>query len=117
MGMNTQLEMVRGDSAQFLLTVKNKDGSPFDLTGWAITMTAKKKKTDVSPFFQIGTVSGDIVIRAPATGGLADITIPQASTTPLTSDTTLFFDIEVTKALLRFTVDSGTLFIRYDVGS
>ena len=77
-------------------------------------MTARKKKTDASPVFQISSPT-DIVIRAPATLGLADITIPTTATSALVQSTTMFFDVQITKGALRHTVDAGTLLGKYDV--
>lgn len=115
----TQLEMRRGDTPVFNLSVFDPDdnNAPIDITGATIWMTAKASKDDADPgVFQISTTSGDITITD-GSGGRARIVVPANATSAFTADRTLFFDVQV-KLLVSSRVHTpveGTLVVKRDI--
>jgi len=113
----TLTQMTRGDTPTWNLAVTNDDGSAFNLTGCTIWFTAKYSPADADPgVFQLSTTGGEIVITN-AVGGLATITPLTTSTSGLTQDVVLYWDVQVrTPAPVRtYTVGFGTLGVRRDI--
>ena len=60
--MNT-INVYKGNTATISITVKSKDGEVFNLTGYEMTFTIKKKKTDLNHI-----IKKTSVITDPTTG-------------------------------------------------
>lgn len=110
--------MRRGDTPLWLITV-TQSGTPFNLTGYTIRMTAKYavNDSDADALFQLSTTTGEIVITD-AAGGLAQARPLRSSTSALTEDKTVYWDIQISKngsPDVTFTVDSGELLITRDI--
>lgn len=90
----TQLR--RGDTPVWDLAVLDTNGDPFNLTGYTIRMTAKTDidDTDADAVFQLSTTTGEIVITN-AAGGLATIQPERSSTNTLTTDITVYCDVQI----------------------
>lgn len=117
--MSTRLEMRRGDTPVWDLFVPREDGSPFDLTGYTIRMTAKRSvdDSDADAIFQLSTVAGTITITD-AANGLAEMQPERADTSSLTTDVNAYWDVQVAKDGSpdeTFTVADGTLTIKRDI--
>lgn len=113
--MSQQLEMRRGDTPIWELAV-TEDGAAFNLTGATLYFTAKLALDDADPgVFQLTNSAGITITDAAA--GEAEIQPRRADTNALTSDVTLFWDVQVSIAgsSETFTVLNGTLVIRRDV--
>lgn len=111
------LRMKRGDTPTFLLTVTDRSGAPFVITGFGIWFTAKDSPDDADPgVFQLTSTAGDIVITN-GPGGLAEITPPATATSGFTTDRTLFYDVQIRNVALTrtYTVCSGSLQVVRDV--
>lgn len=114
------IELVfRGDTPVLGLTVFQEDGvTPYDLTGHAIWMTAKRNKddADLDAVFQVSTTSGAITITN-AAGGVAQIVPPTTATSGLTADEKLFYDVQVRNlaGTRTHTTTYGRLTVRRDV--
>lgn len=111
--------MRRGDTPPWDITVTEADGTPFNLSGWTIRMTAKRDPgdSDADAVFQLSTAAGTITITD-AAGGLATAQPLRASTNTLTTDLTVFWDVQVAKDGSpdeTYTVDNGTLLIQRDI--
>jgi hypothetical protein len=93
-----QLEMRRGDTATWELTVTDKEtGSVFNLTGYTVYFTVKALQDDPDPgLFQLSTVNGAITI-IDAVNGTARIKARREDTSALTKDFRGFFDVQVSK--------------------
>lgn len=116
MATKTKLEMFRGDTFKWDLAV-TQGGSPVDITGWVLWMTAKLDPLtpDASAQFKKQSPSTGITITS-AVGGLARITVDPADTTSLTDTTTLFFDVQGKESGGAIhTLASGTLKVLVDV--
>jgi hypothetical protein len=46
------IQMVKGDSRNFVATIYDKDGNPFDLTDYAVTLSVKLNIRDTTYIFQ-----------------------------------------------------------------
>lgn len=111
--------MKRGDTPIWDLAVLDADGAPLDLTGWTIRMTAKRSidDADADAVFQLSTVDNTIRVTN-AAGGLAEMQPLRSSTSSLTTDLTVIWDVQIAKdgsPDQTFTVDSGELMINRDV--
>lgn len=112
-----QLKMTRGDTPVWNLAVTDGSGNPYDLSNCTIYMTAKTNidDADVDAVFQLSTVAGTITITN-AAGGLAEIVPLTTSTSSLTTDAQLYYDVQVTApGAKKFTVVKGTLIVERDV--
>lgn len=114
--MAVNLQMKRGDTVSLTVTV-TQNGSPFNLTGCAMRMTAKWNYTDAdgSAVFT-RTVGSGIVLTTPLSG-IATVTIAPANTSSLPAYTNnLFYDIQVTDTGSNvYTVQNGILTVDPDV--
>ncbi len=109
--------MVRGDTLKFTAAVK-LNGTPVNLTGATIWMTAKWSPSDPDNLsvFQASTTTYGIVVTS-AADGLFLVAIPPNITTPLPArKVELFYDIQMKNAATEvFTVAIGNLVILPDV--
>jgi hypothetical protein len=111
-----ELEMFRGDDESFDIVV-TKDGAPVDLTGAALTFTAKRRLSDAdaAAVVQKDSTAGGIAI-VDAAQGLARIDIAAGDTATLTSDERLAWDLQVLGADgKKRTLADGRLLIHADV--
>lgn len=115
----------RGDTLILETSIKNDDGSAFDLTGCKVIFTMKRSITDVdfAALAQVSTTSsapvgGGVVITSPPQNGQCVITVPSAATAGKLPDNevVLIYDIEVIDTLGRvFTTEDGTVTVDADV--
>lgn len=61
-----EIKIYRGDSINITVTIKDHDGTIFDLTGYAGKLTVKSNSNDVDLKAKIGPITG--VADAPTTG-------------------------------------------------
>lgn len=116
----TITQMTRGDTPLWTLTATQQDGvTPFDLAGYTIRMTAKRTyaDTDADAVFQLSTDTGEIIITD-AAAGTATIRPLRSSTSGLTADAVLVWDVQI--ALdgapdVTYTIATGTLRVAQDV--
>lgn len=117
MAANVNLEMVRGDTRVWSMTIKTRDGNPFDLTGYTVKMTAKRAVTDAdgSAVFQKTSPAGGITINSP-TAGTITVTLSPSDTSGLPAYTIrLVYDLQVTNGTDTRTALLGYLLIKPDV--
>jgi hypothetical protein len=113
------LEMVRGDTAEWDITVRDPNTKlPKDITGATITMMVKNDYDDAdgSAVASVATGgSGITITNGPL--GQAHITFPTNATSGLPNDTlNLVYDIQVTSAAgKKWTVERGPFTIRPEV--
>jgi hypothetical protein len=111
-----QLEMWRGDTTPFILTL---DDTSYDLSAVTeIYFTAKVSPSDADPgLFQLTKSAGQIVVDG-AQPWKATIRPLRSSTNTLTATTTLYWDVQVSvtgSPDTTETVDSGTLIVKPDI--
>lgn len=111
-----QLEMWRGDTTPFVLTL---DDTSYDLSlATEIYFTAKASPSDADPgVFQLTKSGGQIVVD-PVLKYTATIRPLRTSTSGLTATTQLYWDVQVSVTGApdtTQTVDSGTLVIKADI--
>lgn len=111
--LSLNLKMVRGDTYKFNATIV-LNGSPVDLTGGVVRMTAKwsLSDSDSDAVFQVSSATGGIVITS-ATAGEISVTIAADLTEPLPSrKVELPYDIQFVNSVSEvYTVLYGTLLI------
>lgn len=114
--LSLNLKMVRGDTYKFNATIV-LNGSPVDLTGGIVRMTAKwsLSDADIDAVFQVSSSTGGIVISSPASGEIA-VTIASNLTENLPSrKVELPYDVQFVNSLNEvYTVLYGTLVILPD---
>jgi hypothetical protein len=109
----TDLEMIRGDTAQLEVTVTAANVA-FDLTGATVTFTAKRRKTDDAIVFEKDLGDG-ITITNAIQGELA-VEIAPADTSALLDEASgLVWDLQVSRGGQVFTVARGNLRVLLDV--
>jgi hypothetical protein len=94
----TQLR--RGDTPTWRVAVKEADNiTPFDLTGYTVRCTAKTNLSDADSAAVFTLVSPtNITIVSPATAGLIDIVPPHTATNTLTTDLTVWLDVQLARS-------------------
>jgi hypothetical protein len=112
--MNNVIRLVRNDDYPFSGDIE-VDGSPLNLTGATITMTAKWSYKHTSNVFQLSNATSGITVTD-AAGGEVDVEIPASATATLPdTETPLVYDIEVLTASGKtHTVARGTLLVLPD---
>jgi hypothetical protein len=116
------LEMTRGDTASWDMTIRDEGGTVIDLAGWLIIMTAKNRLDDADPgVFQVSSLgagpNGSITV-IDAAAGTARVALTRAATNTFTRNVNLHYDIQVTRETptpTTHTVAQGRLFIGRDV--
>lgn len=104
--LDTTLEMKRGTSPIWTMTVRDPNnistdplGEPVDITGYSIWFTAKHEKTDANPGeFQLTVGAGITILNQVTNKGQATITPPPSATSDMTAEATLAYDIQVQAA-------------------
>lgn len=110
------LALRRGDSNIFTATV-TVAGVALDVSAYDIWCTAKYNKddTDLQALFQVTKTSGAIVVGG-AGNSVATITIAASLTLALTTDVTVFYDVQIKSVPgVITTVAEGTMLISRDV--
>ena len=110
------LTMTRGDTPTWTITIK-RQGSVVDLTGATIKFTARKTVDSPDVFFQKSTTGGGITISSPAANGICVLALDAADTNslPISKDTTLLVDLEVTESDGYKSTTLGTLLVQVDI--
>lgn len=111
--LSKNIKMVRGDTVKFDATII-LNGSPVDLSGGIVRMTAKwaLSDTDVNAVFQLSTATSGITVLSAAAGEIR-VTIPSSATSSLPAKKVeLPFDIQYVDSVGDiYTVLLGTLVI------
>jgi hypothetical protein len=109
------IEVTRGDTPAWNLAV-TQGGSPFDLTGCQLYLTAKNQIIDLDPgVFQLTIGSGITVTNA--AGGLARVQLRRADTAALSTNVSLVYDIQLSipGTSETYTLVRGNLTVVQDV--
>ena len=101
--LSTTLEMKRGTSPLWTMTVRDPNdldpdplGEPVDITGYSIWFTAKHSKTDADPGeFQLTVGSGITILNQTTNKGQATIIPPPSATSDMTAEAELLYDIQI----------------------
>lgn len=115
MATNVHRVIYRGKKHTFLMTFLNAAGAAQDLTGAEIWLTAKTTNADADSalVFDLSTADGRIVVRNPATAGLADVTFLADDTDEITEWTLLAYDVQIKPSGGEpYVVESGVIEIR-----
>jgi hypothetical protein len=109
------LTMVRGDTRTFTITVKNPDGSAYDLTSCFLWFSVRQYVGASGYVFQ-KTLGNGITVDDPLTG-VATVTVDPTDTAGLPSvEQHLRWDVQIkTGALQIFTLNYGELIIAADI--
>ena len=106
------LTVTRGDSEVFNVTFKDAAGAACDITGWTVTLTVKREKTDADAAAVVQKV---VTAHAAPETGVAVIPLLPADTTAL-EPRGYWYDIQAkTDAGDVYTVLKGKLTLEYDV--
>jgi hypothetical protein len=108
------LQMLRGDTETFTLTLTDVDGAPLDLSQATITFTVKRNFGDATPFIVKDDLDG-IDIGGSGDVGVATITIEPEDTADLTHTERFVWDIEVDDGLTTTTPLMGRMVVAMDV--
>ena len=106
----------RGDSIRFDVNV-TQGGAALDLSTYDIWCTGKRNldDADVDAVFQVTKAGGQITVVG-AGNNIARVNIPGTSTSSLTEDITLFYDVQIKSLTAEIsTVADGRMQIRKDV--
>jgi len=106
----TSLDLKRGDTWSRTINFEDEDGSPIDITGWVIRLTAKAKidDPDVSAVFSVLAVLSNAAI--------GEATISLTSTHTNQTVGSYLFDVQVTTNLSEIiTVLEGIINISKDI--
>lgn len=113
---NVRRVLYAGKRSTYLMTFLKKDGTPQDLTGAKIWLTAKTHidDTDSAIVFDVSTDDGNIVPRPTLTDGLADVIIEGDNTDQYTESTVVYYDVQILPAgaATAYVEETGTLLIR-----
>lgn len=113
----SDLTMARGDTPSFDLDINNPDGSPYNLTGATIKMTALRHKDDPkyrALFSKTSAGGSPTIVITNAAGGIARVDMVAADTRYIEVPAALFYDVEITNGAVTFTPITGTLTISPD---
>jgi hypothetical protein len=77
------LVIKQGATFTLRVSLKNPDGSAFNLTGYAARMQFRERHESPTPSMSLTSPSGGLVVNA--AGGYVDATVSAALTTPLTA--------------------------------
>lgn len=109
------LTMTQGDVRQGTITIRDPDGTPTDLTGKRVILTAKLSRDQAAYKFQKSSAGGGIVIADPETG-VGVFNIEESDTENLTDGTSLVIVIRVDDNPGNpVTVYKGTLVVDWGV--
>ena len=103
------LDIKRGDTWSRTINFEDESGSPIDITGWVIRLTAKAKIDDSDP-----GVFSVLAVLSNASVGEATISLTSANTNQIAGS--YLFDIQVTTNLSEIiTVLEGIINISKDI--
>jgi len=105
----TVLEMTRGDTTTFDVTLTDGDDAPLDLNGLDLTFTASH------PNLVITKVIGDGITVTDESGGLASVEFVPDDTADLEERMVFAWDLQVTDGVDVYTPLSGSLLVDMDV--
>jgi hypothetical protein len=105
----TVLEMTRGDTTTFDVTLTDGDGDPLDLTDLDLTFTASHAAMVITK-----TV-GDGITVTDLAGGLASIELVPDDTADLEERMVLDWDLQVSDGTDVYTPLAGSLLVEMDV--
>lgn len=111
------LEMRRGDTPIFEILVTNANGTVFDITGCTIYFTAKRSidDSDANAVISATTLNGGVIITD-APNGVAQAIPTAVSTSGLTIDENLFWDVQIKTVGGRIhTIANGILSVVRDI--
>ncbi len=109
------LELIRGDSQIFTITVRDSNGVVVNLTGAYLWFRAKRKMSDVDEDAVITKTTGAGIVVTNAAGGIATISISTANTDGLMPGS-YRYDVQVKDAANEVnTVLRGRLRVLADV--
>ena len=110
------LEMMRGDTKVFDVTITDEAGAAVNLTGSTVKFTAKNRVGDAQGVAVIALTTGDGVELTDAANGVARVTIAPDDTSGFTSKKTLEYDVQVAETGGRVSTPvRGTLTVEMDV--
>ena len=117
MPLNQNFDLAQGDVFAFSLTVSDYTGAPLSIAGAAVLMAANDSTG--TQVFEIGTVTGDIVLTNPSAGQML-VTIPGSATAGVTfaagTDAVyLKYDVRMTLAQNTYTLAWGMLTVHEPV--
>jgi hypothetical protein len=120
--INNDIEMTRGDSATFDLTLiepdPDPDPVPLNLTGCDLRFTAKYSPddTDAQAVFSVTNGVGDAISSAVPASGVALIELSPSHTSSMPQGARLYYDVQIKKQNSKtYTVASGRLNVRADI--
>ncbi len=110
------LEMVRGDTLPFRVTITNA-GSSVNLQGSAFRMTAKFDISDSDNDAVFSITSPSYIVITDAANGIISVNVPPSATSSLPPrECNLFYDIQMEDGTQSiYTVSSGILTVYPDV--
>lgn len=106
----------RGDNIRFDVNI-TQGGAALDVSAYDIWCTGKRDidDADVDAVFQVTKAGGQITVTG-AGNNIARVNIPGASTSALTEDVNLFYDVQIKSGTGEITtVADGRMQIRKDV--
>ena len=110
-----RLELTRGDSRTFTLTIKDGSGNPYCLKNWAVHFTLKTNVTLGDSEASLQKVVTTFADTTAGTSGVAAIELTPSDTVNLEARE-YDFDIAVTTAAGKnYTIMKGKLDLQYDV--
>lgn len=110
-----RLELTRGDSKTYTLTIKDGSGNPYCLKNWAVFFTLKTNVDLVDSEASLQKVVTTFADTTSGTSGVAEIELTPADTLNLEARE-YDFDIAVTTAAGKnYTIMKGKLDLLYDV--
>lgn len=110
-----RLEMTRGDSKTFTLTIKDGSGNPYCLKNWSVFFTLKTNIALDDADASLQKIVTTFADTTSGTSGVAEIELAPADTMNLEARE-YDFDIAVTTAAGKnYTIMKGKLDLLYDV--
>ena len=110
------IQMYRGDNASLMVTIADPGGGATDLTGAAITWTARRRHG--APVVLFKSIGSGVTVDAPSTAGIWRVTINPADTESFPDRfVELVMDCELVRGSDVRTVFVGTLTIKPDVST
>jgi hypothetical protein len=105
------LEIIKGDTKPYTITVKNSTGTAFNLTGYTIKFSVKNHVDDTDA---AAIISASGVITLPATGGIFTINLTATQTNVAAGD--YIYDIQIDNgSTVVKTIAKGTFRVLPDV--
>lgn len=106
----------RGDTIRFSVTI-TQGGASLDVSAYDIWCTGKRQLSDLdaSAVFQVTKAGGQITVTG-AGNNIAQVSVPGSSTSSLTDNATLFYDVQIKSPGGEITtVSEGRMSVLLDV--